>query len=103
MPGPKQPCPRCGSRYKVPYLYQHMRSVHGVYGGATGVVREDRRSHVHEWVPPDSVPASQELVRVMSAAPEEKEWEELGEGYKLLRHRDGEFYVAQRIRFGGDR
>lgn len=29
-------CPGCKRTYKVPYLYQHMRSEHGIFGGASG-------------------------------------------------------------------
>jgi hypothetical protein len=35
----KQPCPHCLRSYRVPYLYHHMRSVHGIYGGQTGTKR----------------------------------------------------------------
>jgi uncharacterized C2H2 Zn-finger protein len=29
-------CPECGTIYKIPYLYSHLRTVHNVYGGESG-------------------------------------------------------------------
>jgi hypothetical protein len=37
--GTKEKCPACGKSYGVPYLYQHMRTQHGIYGGASGKTR----------------------------------------------------------------
>jgi uncharacterized C2H2 Zn-finger protein len=34
-----EPCPECGTVYKLPYLYHHLRKTHGIYGGETGTKR----------------------------------------------------------------
>jgi hypothetical protein len=41
----KRGCPECGSVYGVPYLYHHMRTAHGIFGGATGVKRMEKTKH----------------------------------------------------------
>lgn len=43
MAGKKEPCKECGKEYQVPYLYQHLREQHGVYGGASGLGKPGMR------------------------------------------------------------
>jgi hypothetical protein len=52
-PNRKRGCPECGGVYGVPYLYHHMRSVHGVDGGASGVKRMEKLKPSHVCSEPD--------------------------------------------------
>lgn len=95
---PREPCHVCGNEYSAPYLYHHLRTKHGVYGGATSTKRRfngraDRNDNLTRAVKETA------LVPV-AAVVETPEWEELGKGYVLLRRKNGKFFVAQEIRFG---
>jgi hypothetical protein len=43
MPKKSEACPRCKKVYVLPYLYEHMRKQHGIYGGSSGMRRDDLR------------------------------------------------------------
>jgi uncharacterized C2H2 Zn-finger protein len=83
MTGTQQvPCPECGIKYQAKYLYySHLPRQHGIKmaAGATELVHVPRLPVVSN-----------------NHAPAEQDYKEL-EGFRLLVHKDGSRWLAERI------
>lgn len=103
MAAEKQECRICKRMLGVPYLYQHMREVHGIYGGRSGIKRNDPRYNANrapatprEIQDADRV-TSQELVPVRPSKPKSAVFKEI-EGMKVIVDDEGAIWIAEKVR-----
>ena len=53
--GQRVACRGCGQVYPIPYVYQHERKAHDIYGGSSGIIRADSRYPKGRHGPPAPV------------------------------------------------
>lgn len=89
---PTFPCPGCDKQLRKPYLYTHMREVHGIFGGESGTTRPGLRKPVAaaEYVRPDEITVPIKT----NASPRFKVLDSM----KVLVDQDGALWIGEKIR-----
>lgn len=92
-PKEKKQCSECGRSYGVPYIYQHLRKEHGVYGGRTGTTRAPKNGRKYDLVD----------LTTEKKPPARRAVEQIGgmrvmDDFKVLQAADGSIWIAERIR-----